>query len=106
MMRLPYFTFHSPRTVQEAAELLVSGDAMLVAGGTHLLPNMKRRQQVPRTLVGLRRVADLRGIANGDGLTIGAGTTLSDLVRDARVRENYAGLWQGGIASRDPDTPR
>src|SRR5205814_1345528 len=32
MMRLPLFTFHAPRTVQEAAELLVSSDAMLVGG--------------------------------------------------------------------------
>ena len=51
MMRLPRFTFHAPRTVREAAELLAAappGDAMLVAGGTDLLPNMKRRQQVPR----------------------------------------------------------
>jgi len=102
MMRLPYFTFHAPRTVQEAAELLVSGDAMLVAGGTDLLPNMKRRQQVPRALVGLRRVAELRGMTNGDGLTIGAGATLSDLVRDARVREKYAGLWQAASQVATP----
>ena len=33
MMRLPHFTYHSPRTVREAAELLAaSGGAMLVAG--------------------------------------------------------------------------
>jgi 4-hydroxybenzoyl-CoA reductase subunit beta len=67
---------------------------MLVAGGTDLLPNMKRRQQVPPTLVGLRRVAELRRMANGDGLAIGSGMTLTELVRDARVREGYAGLWQ------------
>ena len=29
---------------------------MLLAGGTDLLPNMKRRQQVPRVVVGLRGV--------------------------------------------------
>jgi 4-hydroxybenzoyl-CoA reductase subunit beta len=59
---------------------------MLVAGGTDLLPNMKRRQQTPRTLIGLRRVEELRRIANGDGLRIGAGVTLAELVRDARLR--------------------
>jgi 4-hydroxybenzoyl-CoA reductase subunit beta len=96
MMRLPHFTYHSPRTVREAAELLAgsSGGAMLVAGGTDLLPNMKRRQQVPGTLVGLRRVAELRQISNGEGLTIGAGVTLTELVRDARVREAYGALGQ------------
>jgi 4-hydroxybenzoyl-CoA reductase subunit beta len=127
MMRLPYFTYHSPRTVREAAELLAgsSGSAMLVAGGTDLLPNMKRRQQVPATLIGLRRVAELRQIANGDpstlresqgrpehgrettalgagGLTIGAGVTLTELVRDARVRDAYGALWQAASQVATP----
>jgi len=55
MMRLPHFRFLAPRDVREAADLLASTPgAMLVAGGTDLLPNMKRRQQVPGTLVGFR----------------------------------------------------
>jgi len=88
MMRLPHFRFESPRSVAEAADHLAAvpaGDAMLVAGGTDLLPNMKRRQQTPRTLIGLRRVEALQQIANGDGLRIGAGVTLAALVRDARL---------------------
>ena len=83
---------------------------MLVAGGTDLLPNMKRRQQVPGTLIGLRRVAELRNVANGDGLTIGAGVTLSDLVRDPRLRQGvggqspgpYTGLWQAAAQVATP----
>jgi 4-hydroxybenzoyl-CoA reductase subunit beta len=105
MMRLPDFRFVSPRTVQEAADALASappGDAMLVAGGTDLLPNMKRRQQTPRTLIGLRRVAELRSIANGDGLRIGAGVTLTELVRDHRVAEQYTGLWQAAAHVATP----
>jgi 4-hydroxybenzoyl-CoA reductase subunit beta len=113
MMRLPHFTFHAPRTVQEAAELLASaapGAAMLVAGGTDLLPNMKRRQQVPGTLIGLRRVAELRGVSNGDGMTIGAGVTLTELVRDVRLRHAaggqgagpYTGLWQAASQVATP----
>jgi 4-hydroxybenzoyl-CoA reductase subunit beta len=105
MMRLPHFTFHAPRTVQQAAELLASaapGGAMLVAGGTDLLPNMKRRQQMPGTLIGLRRVAELRGVSNADGMTIGAGVTLTELVRDVRVRTSYAGLWQAASQVATP----
>src|SRR5262245_22725342 len=103
MMRLPYFTFHAPATVRDAADLIASSpDAMLVAGGTDLLPNMKRRQQVPRTLVSLRRVAELKEITNGDGLTLGAGLTLSGLVRDARIRERYAALWQAASSVATP----
>src|SRR4051795_4499446 len=105
MMRLPHFRFESPRTIAEAAEFLAGaapGEAMLVAGGTDLLPNMRRRQQVPRTLVGLRHIAELRTVANGDGLTIGAGVTLSELVRDARIRAGYAGLWQAAAQVATP----
>jgi 4-hydroxybenzoyl-CoA reductase subunit beta len=102
MMRLPYFAFHAPATVREAADLIASSPgAMLVAGGTDLLPNMKRRQQVPGALVSLRRVGELKEITNGNGLTIGAGLTLSALVREARIRERYAALWQAasGVAT-------
>ena len=102
-MRLPHFRFESPRSVAEAAELLAgapAGEAMLVAGGTDLLPNMKRRQQTPRTLIGLRRVAELRQISNGSGLRIGAGVTLAELIR---LRQGYGGhvrLRQGHGAER------
>jgi 4-hydroxybenzoyl-CoA reductase subunit beta len=108
MMRLPHFQYHSPGTVREAAELLAApGGAMLVAGGTDLLPNMKRRQQVPTTLIGLRRVAELRAIARsavpyGGGLTIGAGVTLTELVRHSLVRESYRALWQAASQVATP----
>src|SRR4249919_3179645 len=103
MMRLPYFAFHAPATVREAADLIASSPgAMLVAGGTDLLPNMKRRQQVPPTLVSLRRVGELKEITNGNGLTLGAGLTLSGLVREARLRERYAALWQAASSVATP----
>jgi 4-hydroxybenzoyl-CoA reductase subunit beta len=94
MMRLPHFAYRAPATVREAVELLADPHAMLVAGGTDLLPNMKRRQQVPATLIGLRRVAELKRVTNGDGLGIGAGVTLTGIVNDPRVREKYGALWR------------
>jgi 4-hydroxybenzoyl-CoA reductase subunit beta len=80
---------------------------MLVAGGTDLLPNMKRRQQVPQTLIGLRCVAELRSIQSGvglreAGLTIGAGVTLTELVRDRRIGESYGALWQAASQVATP----
>ena len=104
MMRLPYFTFHAPRSVREAADRLAAApaDTMLVAGGTDLLPNMKRRQQVPRALVSLRRVAELRASSNGNGLAIGSGLTLAELVRDPRIRAEYGALWQAASQIATP----
>jgi 4-hydroxybenzoyl-CoA reductase subunit beta len=103
MMRLPHFTYHAPRTVREAAEMLAApAGAMLVAGGTDLLPNMKRRQQVPSTLIGLRRIDELRRISNNDGMTIGAGVTLTGVVRDTRIRASYGALWQAASQVATP----
>jgi 4-hydroxybenzoyl-CoA reductase subunit beta len=95
MMRLPRFTYRAPRSVNEVVDFLASdAGAMVVAGGTDLLPNMKRRQQTPAVLVGLRGVAELKCVVENDGLTIGAGMTLADLLEIHRVRQRYTGLWQ------------
>ena len=78
MIRLPHFEYRAPRSIAEAADLLVdpAGEAMLLAGGTDLLPNMKRRQQTPRVLVALGRIPELKQHANGSGHTLGAGLPL------------------------------
>jgi 4-hydroxybenzoyl-CoA reductase subunit beta len=96
MMRLPWFRHEAPRTVADAARIL-NGEgpgAMLIAGGTDLLPNMKRRQQVPRVLVSLRRIEALRSCSNGSGLTLGGAVTLTGVIGTAAVRDHYRGLWQ------------
>src|ERR1700687_6309203 len=68
MMRLPLFDFRAPNTLKEAARILDGerANAMPLAGGTDLLPNMKRRQQVPRTLMSLRHIEDLHALRLGD----------------------------------------
>ena len=79
MMRLPWFEHRAPATVAEAARILASEgpDAMLIAGGTDLLPNMKRRQMAPKVLVSLRHVPELKR----NGSVLGAGMTLTEIVR-------------------------
>jgi 4-hydroxybenzoyl-CoA reductase subunit beta len=79
MMRLPWFQHRSPQTVAEAARILAGEgpDAMLIAGGTDLLPNMKRRQMAPKVLISLRQVGELRR----NGAIYGAGLTLTDIVK-------------------------
>src|SRR5437667_4330438 len=62
---------------------------------------MKRRQQVPTTLIGLRVIDELKQIANGDDLRIGAGVTLTARMQDAGVRA-YTGLWQAAAQVATP----
>lgn len=96
MMRLPPFAYASPRTIEEAARILAGEgpQAMLVAGGTDLYPNMKRRQQTPRVVIGLRAIPELSGITGHPttGLRIGACTTLADLSTHRVVLESYPAL--------------
>jgi 4-hydroxybenzoyl-CoA reductase subunit beta len=96
MMRLPPFRYQAPVSVTDAVKLMADHgpEAMLVAGGTDLYPNMKRGQFEPSVLVGLRGVRDLAGVrtsASG-GLAIGAGTTLTAVSRHAQVRGRYDAL--------------
>ena len=74
MLRLPWFEHRAPRSVAEAAKILADEGtrAMLIAGGTDLLPNMKRRQMAPKVLVSLAGIAELKnnGSAYGSGLTL------------------------------------
>ncbi|HSL22880.1 MAG TPA: FAD binding domain-containing protein [Vicinamibacterales bacterium] len=104
MMRLPGFRYRAPRTLVDAAAWLAEepDNTMLLAGGTDIIPNMKRRQQTPATLIGLRRVTELTGIHNGDGLRIGACVTLSNLVADRRIRQECPGLWQAAAQVATP----
>jgi len=96
MMRLPPFTYLAPRRIDDAVRLLAEhgGRAMVVAGGTDLYPNMKRRQFEPAVLVGLRGIRELATIA-GDarqGLTIGAGATLTRVAGHPEVASHYPAL--------------
>ena len=105
MIRLPAFELRAPREVSAAAALLAAapGEAMILAGGTDLLPNMKRRQQTPRVLVSLRHIRDLQGIQTADGgVTIGAGVTLSTLVSRPEIRDTCTGLWQAAAQVATP----
>jgi 4-hydroxybenzoyl-CoA reductase subunit beta len=83
MLRLPWFEHRAPRSVAEAAKILVGEGprAMLIAGGTDLLPNMKRRHQSPQVLVSVRQISELRKL-NG---SFGAGLTLNEVARHEKT---------------------
>ena len=78
-------------------------DAMYVAGGTDLYPNMKRRQFEPKALIGLRGIEALHGVRNGNGLTIGAGMTLEQVASHPDITEKYPALARAaGLVSSPP----
>jgi len=96
MLRLPPFQYRAPRSLDEAAQMLSQeGErAMLVAGGTDLFPNMKRRQFTPPVLIGLRAIPTLKSIHGSaeQGLRIGSGVTLTRLAEHPLLLEHYPAL--------------
>src|SRR5436309_3731971 len=95
MLRLPKFRYLQPDSIGAAIRMMADNgpDAMFVAGGTDLYPNMKRRQQTPKVVVGLSRIPELSRIEERNGgMVLGAGLLLSDVENDARVRARYPGL--------------
>jgi 4-hydroxybenzoyl-CoA reductase subunit beta len=74
--------------VQEAAKALAKDNARLVAGGTDLLPNMKRRHQRAEAVISLMSIPGLDTIdATGKDIHIGGTTRLANIVRDDKIRE-------------------
>jgi 4-hydroxybenzoyl-CoA reductase subunit beta len=105
MMRLPLFEFRAPRTLEEASRILDGErtNAMPLAGGTDLLPNMKRRQQVPRTLMSLRHIQPLNDVElTLSGSRLGACLTLSDIAADPRFRNGLTALAQAASLVATP----
>lgn len=104
MIRLPRFRFIAPSSLSEASSILRAegSNAMLLAGGTDVLPNMKRKQQQPGVLVGLSRILVREREIRASTLVLGAGVLLADLARDQRVSESAHALW---LAAAGVGTP-
>jgi 4-hydroxybenzoyl-CoA reductase subunit beta len=95
VLRLQPFTYHRPRSLGEALELLDTwaGNVLPIAGGTDLMPNMKHRLFSPGHLVALRQLRELRGIDIREGhLVIGAAETLNTIAHHPLVMQHAPSL--------------
>lgn len=103
--RLPQFNYLAPTTLDEALSLLsrYKGRAKLIAGGTDLVPKLKRREMgAPEHIIDLKGIADLDKIKqNGSGLTIGPLVTIGAVETSSIIQQEFAILSQAaqGMAS-------
>ena len=105
-MRLPKFEYRVPHTVAEAVRIIadVGPEAQFVAGGTDLYPNMKRRQQMPKTVISVMRLPELNQVS-GDGTpgtVIGASVTLTEICENEIIKRDYPVI---ASAARTISTP-
>ncbi len=104
MQRLPAFVLHRPASVLAAASLLAAEPgARLLAGGTDLMPNLRRGIEQPPTLIALDGVRDIGEIAfDSGGVSIGAGVTLAQLARDARIARDWPVIAEAAASVAGP----
>src|ERR1700739_2600332 len=88
-MKPPPFSYHDPRTVEEAVGLLARLDnAKLLAGGQSLMPMLNMRFVLPDHVIDLNRVEGLGFIREAPGaLEIGAMTRQRDIEFSDVVRQ-------------------
>jgi 4-hydroxybenzoyl-CoA reductase subunit beta len=103
MEAMPAFEVRRPQTLGAAVDLLATPGARVIAGGTDLLPNLRRGIERPALLVELGRVAGLDAIdVQTDALCIGAGVSLARLTGDARVATEWAAVADAARAVAAP----
>ncbi len=107
MLRLPRLRYVRAGSAAEAAAAAadLGPRAALVAGGTDLLPKLKRRQLEPDTLVGLGHLEELRGVRGGaaGGFELGALVTLAEAARHAPLAAAHPGYAEAaGLVSSPP----
>ncbi|HKZ55225.1 MAG TPA: xanthine dehydrogenase family protein subunit M [Anaerolineales bacterium] len=94
------FDLHLPETLPEAVEWMtqLAPDGMAIAGGTDLLLKLRGGAISPKALVSLARLSELAELSFDaeNGLRVGAGVTLSQLLRSPLIRQHYPVLCQAG----------
>ena len=104
-MLLPKFDFHEPASIDEACEIMAAygAKAKLLAGGTDLMVNMKKKILTPAHLVCLSRISTMHGIEEkGDQIVIGGRYTVAELTVDALVEKKLGALRSGAQALGSP----
>jgi 4-hydroxybenzoyl-CoA reductase subunit beta len=104
MPTLPNFQLLRPLKASDAVALRGQYPASrFLAGGTDLLPNMRRGLATPDVVIDLGNVAELGEMGEEDGaLRIGAGVTLATIATDPRVVARLPALAQAAACVAGP----
>jgi CO/xanthine dehydrogenase FAD-binding subunit len=81
------FELEMPGRLDEALRLLADGKGgVVLAGGTNLMPDLRSRKDKPDRVISICDLEELRGISvDGDRITLGSRTTVTDLLRSSEV---------------------
>jgi CO/xanthine dehydrogenase FAD-binding subunit len=102
----------APTTLDAALQILADSPAPYtpIAGGTELMVALGAGRLQPRKLISLWNLEELRFIeVSGDAITIGAGSTFTDIRNHPVIAEEFplltqAASWTGSIANQNRAT--
>lgn len=88
---LPKFDFLDPSTLDEAISLVVKheGEAKIIAGGTDVLPMLRRKELRPNYLVSVMGISELNHLRMEQELRIGSTARIRQIERDPVVRRKF-----------------
>jgi xanthine dehydrogenase YagS FAD-binding subunit len=92
---MPAFDLLQPTSAADAQRLLqdIGEGAWIMAGGLDSFDWLKDRIKKPQVLVDLSGIDELRGVrVTGNGLEIGAMTTLTEIANHPEIKKNYGVL--------------
>ncbi len=99
------FTYKAPTSLDELLTFLEEHgkESSVLAGGTDLLVNIRSDLVKPTYVVDIKKIEELKKIHfdETEGLSIGAGVTVDQMVRDENVRSRYPLLVEAGEQHAD-----
>lgn len=99
------FEYYRPECTAELSEVFHRTGGRLVAGGTDVLPLLRRGQFFPNSLIDISRLSELRFIRSvGDQIEIGALTTHAELVASPLLQQVAPALVQAASTIGCPQT--
>jgi 4-hydroxybenzoyl-CoA reductase subunit beta len=105
-LSLSEFKLLRPHTLDEALASLANhgSDIRVLAGGTDIIPSMRQKLFEPHFMLDIRHIAELKGIRSkqGEGVEIGALTTLSEIERSSFLKQQYSVLTEAAATVASP----
>jgi CO/xanthine dehydrogenase FAD-binding subunit len=99
------FEYYRPENTDELREVFNRTRGRLIAGGTDVLPRLRRGQFVTESLIDISRLSELRFIREVDGqIEIGALTTHANLVASPLLQQQAPALLQAVVTIGCPQT--
>ena len=99
------FDYYRPKTLDELAVLLEKTRGMVLAGGTDIIPRLRREAILSNSLVDISQVKALRFIREvGDQVEIGALTSHADILTSQVIHESAPALLQAAFTIGCPQT--